>query len=75
MAVSSWNTGVEEASRGSTVFLFLIKGSLTAPVAEDSRALERAGRLIQRLLVLKNLCLRVCFVDGDSIFGFGREGK
>lgn len=43
MAVSSWNTGGVEASRGLTVFLFLISGNFSTPPALFSVDLQQCS--------------------------------
>lgn len=58
IAVSSWNTGVEDESLGLTVFLFLMRGRGRVPLDCDNVSF-RLSRLTQRLLVLKNLCLQI----------------
>ena len=57
IAVSSWKTGVEDESLGLTVFLFLMSGRGSVPF-DCIRVSFRRSKLTQRLLVLKNLCLR-----------------
>ena len=52
MALSSWSTGGEDALRGSTVLVFLIRGSWSAPPFSASAA-RRSETRNQRLLVLK----------------------
>lgn len=44
MAVSSWNTGALELSRGLTVFLFLISGRAITPPLADRVAWEAVQR-------------------------------
>mmetsp|Transcript_26779 Transcript_26779/g.53802 ORF Transcript_26779/g.53802 Transcript_26779/m.53802 type:complete len:312 (-) Transcript_26779:363-1298(-) len=56
IAVSSWKTFVESPSLGSTVLLFLIIGSGTTPSCLSMTSWSLSRR-IQRLLVLKYLCL------------------
>ena len=51
MALSSWTTGVESESRGSTVLRLTINGRSSTPRA-DSKVSCRARRSTHRLLVL-----------------------
>ena len=52
MAVSSWMTGVEEESAGSTVLLFLMSGSPRIP-PRSARVSRSTSRSNQRLFVWK----------------------
>ena len=58
IAVSSCTTCVEEGSEGSTVFLFTMSGKSKLPFSSSSLSL-RSFTLIQRLLVLKYMCLEI----------------
>ena len=55
MAVSSWNTERLPGSRGLTVFLFLMRGSLSVP-PDASNVLFSVFKLSHRLFVLKYEC-------------------
>ena len=68
MAVSSWNTGVDFLSRGSTVFSFLISGSFSAPPLASSFVFS-ARRLSHKLLVLKKRWRDTSWKEASSALG------
>mmetsp|Transcript_38477 Transcript_38477/g.86685 ORF Transcript_38477/g.86685 Transcript_38477/m.86685 type:complete len:316 (-) Transcript_38477:315-1262(-) len=65
MAVSSWTTFWDESSFGSTVLLFLIMGSGMKPPHLSTISCSLSKR-IQRLFVLKNLCLVISWKSFSS---------